>query len=190
MRNVSVRNALGLLASLAIVGAPLSLPSQNQRDICVEILQPVTSEKASSVEVSIRDCLLNPPPPTQDPSPPNLPNLPPVLPSLSFDAALEVSSEGKRICGTTTRVNVFGPPLPPLLSRVFRFQVIYTLDQGPSQLPSQLTRAVPYTIKASAQVDDGTPVNNQSTKTVRFPPGGKAGCAVVPKPPTRKTFGP
>jgi len=183
MRHLSIRNVLELLASLAIVAAPLSSTAQTQRDICVEILQPVTSDKVRSVEVTIRDCFPHPP----------LQNPPPVLPSLSFDAALEVSSEGKRICGTTTRVNVFGPALPPILSRVFRFQVVYTLDQGPSQLPqlpSQLTRAVLYMIKASAQVDDGSPVNNQSTMTVRFPPGGKASCAAVPKRPIRRPFGP
>lgn len=170
-RYVSTPSFLGLCASLALVMAPLPVSAQPARDICVEILQPVTSYKISTVEVTIRDCF--PPPPLQNP--------PQVLPALSFDAALEVVSEGKRICGTTTRMNVF-MALPAVLSKVFRFQVVYTLDPGPSQLPSQPTRAVLYMIKASAQVDDGSPGNNQSTMTVRFPPGGKASCVVIPKP--------
>jgi hypothetical protein len=172
VRHVSTARFLGLCASLALVMTTLPSTAQPQRDICVEVLQPVASDRISSVEVTIRDCFPHPP----------LQNPPPVLPALSFDAVLEVSSEGKRICGATTRVNVFGPALPPVLSKIFRFQVVYTLGQGPSQLPGQLTRAVLYMIKASAHVDDGSPVNNLSTMAVRFPPGGAVSCVVIPKP--------
>ena len=182
MRLVFTPTVLGLCAGLALVAASLPSPAYAARDICVKILQPVKSAVAVkpapslaggrarqsevwTVEVGIGDCV-PPPPPQGGPAPSS-------WPPLSFDAALDVSSGGTAICAATTRLSAGGP-----MPKVFRFKLVYP-PRDPGQSPASVTTQaapIPYMIRATAQVADGTPANNQGTATFRFFPGGTASC--------------
>jgi hypothetical protein len=180
MRRLSGPNVLGLCAVLALIAAALPSPAYAARDICVKILQPVKSVMAVkpevslagqakqsevwTVEVAIGDC--NAPPATGGAGQSG-------WPPLSFGAVLGVSSGGTTICNATAGVSAGGPMRKP-----FRFQLKYP-PRDPGQSSGSVTTQalpVPYMIRATAQVADGTPANNEGIATFRFAPGGTASC--------------
>jgi hypothetical protein len=187
-RYLSVPHVVGLCASVGLVAILLPSPARAERDICVKILPPVKSQVAVkpeggvtggrarasdvwSVDVTIGDCV--------GPGAGGGGAAPPVWPPLSFATVLDVSSEGRSVCSTNTTTHAVGNTPA---RKVFRFQLVYP-PREPGATPSTGTVAtVPllYTIRATAQVTDGSPANNQGTATLRFAPGGAPSCTVLP----------
>jgi hypothetical protein len=106
------------------------------------------------------------------------------LPRVEFDAYLNVLSAGKGICKATKHL-----AMSPNGGwyRALRFQITYPREQtrSPQRLPKghpsaqtapPLQAAVPYTIQASANINDSNPSNNQKSVTLNFPPGGTPEC--------------
>jgi hypothetical protein len=130
-----------------------------------------------TVEVAMGDCEAGPPAgigPTGGPPVP--------WPQLSFNAALDVSSGSGTVCSATTLAIAGGHPGP--LPAVFRFRLTYP-PKPKAQTPTHPTAQalpIPYVIRATAQVADGTPANNQRVTTFRFAPGGTASCVPLQDP--------
>lgn len=181
MRRLSVPSVLCLWAGLSVIAAALPSPAHAARDICVKVLEPVKSatgpgasvaggQAATSevwtVEVAIGDC--NVPPASGGGTAPG------GWPPLNVAGTLEVSSGGVALCNTTGGVTI-GGPLPKVFSR---FRLVYPpRAKGQSAAPATAQALpIPYIIRATAQVTDGSPANNQGVATFRFAPGGTASC--------------